>query len=389
MIPAQIQPWLEQFLLVDQDIALKLFKSLRPIQKETLDNGIKNELLKIAEKYPSRKIALFPVLEIAQENGIAGSNKRERRRAGSSQSISYLLECVHRENPRKFSSRPTIESMRAEKHAAIVYVDDFIGSGSRIIAFWKKGICKTIKSWLSYKYCDIYFVSGVCYEKGISKIIHSIGNFREDQFKSAFQASTFDKRNIDKFKKLCEDYATKLTQRRTPLGYGNIFSNIVFSYKCPNNTPAILWGNGNGWKALFPNTSVNTDIFSYLISYKNEKIVKSILDAGQKKLASAILNNIDILKDEHIDFLCFLSLTARRVSQKNILIILNCTHKYLSQLIKKAQKYGAIDSTKKITSFGKSLLAAYRNKIKRNSALPLDSSIFDSYIPTQYRGNMK
>ena len=389
MIPSQIQTWLEQFSLVDQDIALELFKSLRPIEKETLENGIKNELLKIVEKYPSKKIALFPVLEIAQENGIAGSNRRARRRAGSSQSISYLLECVHRENPRKFSSRPTIKSMRAEKHAAIVYVDDFIGSGSRIISFWKKEISKTIKSWLSYKYCDIYFVAGVCYEKGISKIIHSIGNFQEDQFKSAFQASTFDKKNIDRFQEFCKKYANKLNQKSQALGYGDIFSNIVFSYKCPNNTPAILWGNGNGWKALFPNTSVNTDIFSFLMSYKNEKTVKRILDAGQRKLASAILNNIGILKDEHIAFLCFLSLTARRVSQRNMLIILNCTHDYLSQLIKKAQEYGAIDSTQKTTSFGKSLLAAYRNNIKRNSALSLDSSISDSYIPTQYRGNMK
>lgn len=52
MLPYQIKTWLEQFSPEDQDIALLLFKSLRPIEKETLENGIKRELLKIADKYP-------------------------------------------------------------------------------------------------------------------------------------------------------------------------------------------------------------------------------------------------------------------------------------------------------------------------------------------------
>lgn len=389
MFPFQIKIWLEQFSLVDRDTAILLLKSLRPIEENNLKKGIKKELINIAKMYPNRKIALFPVLEITQENGLT-ENHRGRKRAGSSQLISYFLECISRESPRVFSSRPTPRSMKSEKHAAIVYVDDFIGSGSRIIAFWQKGISKTIKSWLSYKYCDIYFVSGVCYETGISKIIHSIGNFQRDQFKSAFQASTFAPKNIDRFQELCKVYAHKLVQKDIPFGYGNIFSNIVFSYKCPNNTPAILWGDGNGWKALFPNTSVNEDVFSFLVSYKNKRTVERILDTGQRKLSSAILNNIDNLTDEDINFLCLLSLVARRVSQKNILIALNCTREYLSRLIKKAQKYKAIDDTNRITNFGKSLLAAYRKKVKKNNTCThLDSTTPTSYIPTQYGGNMK
>ena len=55
MPPYQIQSWLEQFSLVDQEIALSLLKSLRPIGEENLKNGIKRELLKIADKYPKKK----------------------------------------------------------------------------------------------------------------------------------------------------------------------------------------------------------------------------------------------------------------------------------------------------------------------------------------------
>jgi hypothetical protein len=81
------------------------------------------------------------------------SVKEEKKAAksGSEGRVGHLLENLQRLNSRRFVVNPTIKQMKTQKIKHIVLVDDLIGSGTRLLNFWKQYNIDTqgaVKSWI-------------------------------------------------------------------------------------------------------------------------------------------------------------------------------------------------------------------------------------------------
>lgn len=380
--------WLSQFDRFDRPIAQSLVDDLNLVSTSQFEIHISKTIRRILKNY--KKIALYPVLELAEENlSAVQDDKKEkvlsqhpklRRLAGSSTKISYFISRLHQQYPRSIAARPTHENLISEKIKAIVYIDDFIGSGQQIINFWHFFVSRKIKSWLSYSKCDVFFVSYAAMSKGISNIVKNCRGVKKDEFLFFIKDPSFkDKKSIIS---LCDRYISKFSKNNI-YGYGNTLTNIVFEWKCPNNTPPLLWSDKN-WTPLFKGRNINQELFFWLSSQENVKRAAQIWDSGQFKVALGLLDNFHRLSQSDIDFVSLLSFYAKRVSVQKIKSRLKLSDEEMNQLIAKAENCRAIEHGK-ISDFGLALLESFRRLTLRQQR----SSLFVGdglYLPRQYKG---
>lgn len=383
-VKTQLHNWINQFEKFDRPSVQNMINDLIMVSYSTFENNISKIILNISEQH--NKIALFPVEELSQENIKLTDNNNNpnkmylRRTRGSSSQIDYFLQRLGEQHPRKLIARPNDNSMISEKIGAIIYVDDFIGSGNRIITFWKNFISKKIKSWLSYKKCDIYFVSYAYMNAGINNILKACRGIAINEFMAFHKNPTFMHKN--EIIRLCDRYMPLYKNR---YGYGDTLTNIVFEWKCPNNTPPILWIETKKWKPLLPARNIDKNLFSYLSVNHNIRIIETLWNKGQYKIAITLAENINALSDDTINFICFLSLIAKRLSISNIQQILEIDDIEMNRIIAKAENLHAI-TYGRISEYGKELLEYYRT-LSRQEKNSLQSEFEDVlYVPSQYGG---
>ncbi|MCD7982711.1 MAG: hypothetical protein LUG19_00465 [Desulfovibrio sp.] len=402
--PKVVTDWLSQFNDFDRPIAKALLSELRLISNAELETILEQLLLNIAKRYTKGKIAVFPVLEDALENyaqkkpspkGIhfrgkyAKSAIRPRRLAGSSMKTAYFISNISKKHKKLFAARPTYKCMATQKHQAIVFIDDIIGSGERIKTFWRDYVSNKIKSWLSYDLCDIYFISVAATAKGIQNISKCCRGIKKTEFLHELYNPTF--KDKEEVKKLCSSYKTwdnsDDLNKDSQFGYKNSMCNIIFEHKCPNNTPAILWADSKKWSALFKNSTVSKEVFDYLIAQKNINIAEDIWDSGQYKIAYSILDNLGSLSEDDILFMCYLSLIAKGFSLPKIVSIMRCTKEKISEIQVKAINCGAVNGGL-ISKFGLALLDSFRkiSSSKKMTSNNIEDRII--YLPRQYRGKV-
>lgn len=387
---ANIARWVEQFDNLDRPYASAMLKDLELITYSRFMAAIQEQINIICQSY--KRVALFPVLELAQQNriyaaphasGVFNNRRRPMRRlAGSSQQISYLITRLQEISPKSIAACPTEKSMIAEKIKAIIFIDDFVGSGKRTIDFWRTFVSRKVKSWLSYNKCDVYFVSYAATSKGIRKITKTCRGIKSNEFYSTLTDSTF--KNTDQVINLCNRYASHYSKHNI-YGFGNTLTNVVFEWKCPNNTPPLLWTDQK-WTPLFKDRNVDIETFQSLCGFKTEKLADSLWSHGQYTVACTILDKINDLPPEYINFISFLSLYAKRVSLKKIQQLLQLSTDELKEMINSSKRCRAIENNR-ITKFGLALLESFRRlsapKKTISSHLGGEGLI---YLPQQYKG---
>jgi len=145
---------------------------------------------------------------------------------------------------------------------AIVFIDDFIGSGKTIIANLGKFLNEN-GEFITSK--QIVIIIGVI--TGFQDAKHRIEEFIEsknincsikllvplDNSDKCFdESSKILTKPIDreKARRICYTIGLKLEQKQ-PLGYENCQALVVFPNTCPNNSLPILWKETNDWKPIF------------------------------------------------------------------------------------------------------------------------------------------
>ena len=148
------------------------------------------------------------------------------------------------------------------KIKAIVFIDDFIGTGSSIAKNYKK---------IASNYSDIFrkrnlivcievmcgFQEGVSFlEKELEKYDHDIHihccNTLDESEKCFSKNSKVFHYPADRkhAKEIADSFGSRLV-KMNPLGYGNCQALIVFPENCPNNSLPILWTAKEGWSPIF------------------------------------------------------------------------------------------------------------------------------------------
>ncbi|MBF4343619.1 hypothetical protein EAY39_23330, partial [Vibrio anguillarum] len=301
----RVKTWIEQFELVDRYAAELLLQSLNYVSFADFEKSIQEQvedIVKNVQRDSKTCVAVFPVSKNLQNK--FNENKELKSANDSSGRIGHTLKNLERKLDKKIEISPRISSMSQNKVRHIIYVDDFIGSGTRFIKFWRKDVSKSVKSWVSGGYCKIWVVCHTVHSEGSKKIIKNVKAIEAERILSKHHVSSSSLLDNDVIKQLLMKYAPRTNKPDAALGYGQNCSPIVYQYGCPNNAPAILWANGkpnkkNGisfgrWDALFSERSIDTSLYPlFEEKFSFESYPELLWTAGQYKLALEFCEAVD------------------------------------------------------------------------------------------------
>lgn len=155
-----------------------------------------------------------------------------------------------------------IDALQRENIQALVFVDDFVCTGTSAIEYLQDLNAKIADVVLN-RGIKVVFVAVVAYKKGWQRIeitqeqlampischVCELLDERDQCFSE--QSSVFPDEDQRRFaKQVASDYG-RVLEKKWPLGYGNLGLAIVFERSCPNNSLPIFWAESSNWKPLF------------------------------------------------------------------------------------------------------------------------------------------
>ena len=149
---------------------------------------------------------------------------------------------------------------------AIVFIDDFVGTGNSAIEYIKE-IFHDLESAGIETFPKLVFASVVAYVDGWAKLQNNIASLKmpielhtceildkRHQCFSDDSAIFMNQLEREQAQEIATEIGFKL-EKRNPLGYGNLQLALVFEHGCPNNSLPILWDESSSnefkWRPLF------------------------------------------------------------------------------------------------------------------------------------------
>ncbi len=269
-----------QFAEHDRQSAAAMLDSMLLLNEEQVITSIRSSLDRVANR-PSRgkkRVALYVEREfqesvffksemIADKSGVLRTRAvgkagppavkpiRGHTRVGSEGMLAFILSQQTEAWPKVFMNNPGPDRLRAKTAPAeeIVIVTDFIGSGKRVRSmldmFWA---VPTIRSWVSRKLVRFRVVAAAATSTGASSVrAHRLRpdvgvewiapTIRSGSLRNCLQwIALIDKNGPNEGREGCGRY-----------GFNSDGALIAFSYRIPNNTPAMIHYSFGAWRALF------------------------------------------------------------------------------------------------------------------------------------------
>jgi adenine/guanine phosphoribosyltransferase-like PRPP-binding protein len=173
-------------------------------------------------------------------------------KSGSVVAYFYKKENELREN--MFIPYSDLTSQRIASAEAIVFIDDFVGTGNQAVQIWHDIKNKFVKQDTKAKF---FYATLVSYEHGIDKIKNNTQFQTVSIYKLGAKNDPLSPRstcfNDDEERAQARRILTKYGERlyeKYPLGYKNSSGLIGFFYSTPNNTLPIFWSAKNEWSPL-------------------------------------------------------------------------------------------------------------------------------------------
>lgn len=306
---AEIEEWLSQFSEDQRHLAKLLLSRLQFVSRDVYATWLEQAVSEIMDS--ASAFALYSVRKLEQDNDNVGKSLlvywdqdgepiiRPGKSLGSEDLVYSLISNLTRANRNKLLDHPSLLKLKENRVHNYILIDDAIGSGDRVSDFINTMLNHpTFLSWWSLGWIKIYVISFARSQESEKNIItkikgsdHSKRKFRKSskiEFISytVYQQNLYQKRwgeNYYQLIELCKKQTKILAWAR--LGYGEIFSNIIFYHSVPNNIPGLIWfvDKKNKWKALMPGRAIPSWLMDLLEIpkekfKKNTKISKEILD---------------------------------------------------------------------------------------------------------------
>lgn len=388
------QNWIKQFDLSDRELARRFLESLILISGIEFERQLAS-LLKDTAQEAAGPTAFFavrewsdptiPYLKEVEDADAVGPGGD----VGSEGRVAAIVRGLCRSNPSQFLSHPSIHSMRDARCRLVVLVDDFVGSGDRVVEFhralWGHS---TIKSWHSLGLIKIVLVAYSATSRGESRV----AKFLDIQPKLVRGCPTFAELPVPRLERSMLMAGLKRYAKRTqyptyPLGYGGTGAALVFEHGCPDNVPVIFWadaGLGKTWTPLFPARSVLVGDASAFPPELAVPAASAVLHSvGQTRLAeSSALSRRGPIGET---ILVLLGLIAKRVRKRSALAHASgLTIEQCTKIIERCISWKFLTPALRLTSLGNAELHYARQMRGDARALPTLGS--DSYYPKQLRG---
>lgn len=237
-----ITSWLDQFKPEEHTLIKKLLSNFRYYSYRKVNCLLRTLHLKIQETLhlSTDKIWYVPVGYVAK----------------SGSAVAYFFKKQNNVPQNRFISLRDLKSVHLTKETAVVFLDDFIGSGHQAIQVWKTILEPDLPAVLP---CPIVFGALVGFKKGIRHLENNSGLkaivteiISETDLPFSKQSKIFsNEKERQKAKVILQKYG-KILYPRYPLGYAASQGLLGFFYSTPNNTFPIFWATEAKWHPLLP-----------------------------------------------------------------------------------------------------------------------------------------
>lgn len=299
--------WLEQFDSADQSAASELLDAMLLLDAEQVASAQRaglEELVDERRRMPRRKVALYAEREIA-ESAVFVSELRPdktgklRRRAvgptrlaavaprrgsarvGSEGPVASVIAQAVERWPRIFINHPGPEVIRKQHPGMVAIITDFVGSGRRIAKmldkFWR---VPSVRSWWSLGWTEFAVIAAAGTNTGIDVVRSHRTRPRVIVRHIAPTVFAAEPALAQRWRALIENYGPPVGRGATALGFGGNAALIAFSYRIPNNTPAIIHGSGGGWKPLYEGAVPQQAEEAFKPPTPEERIANAAAEAG-------------------------------------------------------------------------------------------------------------
>lgn len=382
---SQYKKWISQFPDTDQLLGKLLVESIKYIDEDTFTKNLYETL--ISSTNPTEFYALYAVREKDTKPfwPMNSSDNPEKVNSigdiGSEGDLSHLIRDISRKQ-NNFLESPNIKTMKEKKCRHIIFLDDFSGSGSQINNFidWFYE-SKTIKSWLSFGYIDFEVYTYAITDNAL-KNLQANKKIKKIRYEIIIGKGSplWTEQEYNAIENFCVKYSKAFDiPENFALGYKDSFSLIIFSHKCPNNVPGILWYSKS--RKLFkplveyrPNFDFNKiENLSYSFYEIIRRLHYSFISRQQVK--KALNYNKDLL-------LVLQFLNTRKYNEISICKRFNIPIRKIHTVINQLLQNGWIDSQNTITKEGKKVLKYFKKNKKKKHHLEENN---DFYYPKNLR----
>ena len=242
-----VRIWLKQFDLDHLPIALKLLKAVDFYDPPRITYNYRTahrQLLATLNTTSLGDVIFFPF-------GHAG-------KSGSSMSYFYRnANDIHHRKFRYFSEIPSLFRGFREKTKTeykLVFIDDFIATGSQAIETWER-----LSEIPFPSEARAFLVALVGFDRAIDEVTQNTDlqvvtpKILSEEDRAFSPMNTFFTNNE---KEVLRSYCERVGQ--APSGYLNCQALVVFNYKAPDDIISILRAPAEHWKPLFPRAVLQT-----------------------------------------------------------------------------------------------------------------------------------
>lgn len=282
----QARDWLQQFHVVDQQVARQLLRRLTLVSQSDFDQHIQALVEDILARNPSENFALLTVSE--PPPGEFEADKERRVPGSSADRIKHIIENLSRVHGNRVRADPTVESMRADRIRNVLLVEDFIGSGDRITGYWRERAPKSIKSWISYGWTRLWVAAYAVMDEGLYAMRRVLPI--DDTRIATVISKKHEKLGLTgPMALVAQKYGERLVGRNWR-GYSGGGGLTVFQHGCPNNTPAILWYSKGRFKPLFPDRGIPPELQKSFGQFNLPATAEDLWTFKQYRLALSLLD---------------------------------------------------------------------------------------------------
>lgn len=375
--PLGIQ-WLRQFDAHDVHAARLLIDTLKLVSLEECEVAIGRLLEELCLNLAG-PIAIFTIdKKLIDPSSPPGNEGR----------LAHLIRNIERLLRPNILIEPDEGQMRTSKIKHIVIIDDFIGSGQRMLDYWKEWGSKSIKSWLSSKRCHLSIAGYAAYDYGLKRIRRKIKTIDDDDFHFSIKLQrdrSYWPRAIREF---CEKQGERTELRQWPLGYGDLMCPLVFQHGCPDNCATVLWSNGLDFQALFPNRGVHPSFAEcFRLSNNSVRNAELLWRTGQFSLALSLIDKIaaGTPTPEYSSLITILGLLLRGVSPQNLSGLMTLQNSEVENLLVQGRELGLLSDRFEMTPFGRDLVKRSRKSFITSAQKEGANGPPSMYFPDQFQ----
>lgn len=390
--------WLSNFRACEQTAARLLLDALDLVGQDRLRDGLIELALRLAGELPG-PVALIPVREMAPGQSYYKGDKNAKASLllsnsfpGSEAVVANFASSLRRASGGRgdFVASPSLRNMREAKCRTVLFLEDFCGSGKRILDFYDAfHRHPTMKSWLSYGIIKVHVATFAITSKSEERLKRRFGDDRVHyhQICPTFATRSWTANERQLIEDLCRKYYSP-ELAVGPYGFEEGRVLMAFSHSVPNNVPPILWQRTSpivkDWSPFFLGKAVPhelTSLFRY--SSPDDRAEEVLTRLGQLRLAMGDWRAV--AEADTTKIVLLLAAIARRPrTLTTISELTGLTSVEITRGLTACRRWGLVGATLRLTDSGIRELKHAKN-IRLHEEITTLRGSTESYYPRSLR----